>query len=295
MTQTKILAIDDEDFNLEIIEEILGFADYNVITALNGEEGLKALEENNDISVIVLDRMMPVMNGIQFMSHLKENEDYAQIPVIMQTAATSQKEIMEGINTGVYYYLTKPYDAEVLLSIVRAAEKDAQHKHKMLANVQDYQFALGMMESAVFKFKSLQETANLACFIANCFPVPERVVLGISELMVNAIEHGNLGISCEEKTALIQDGRWKNEVENRLDQKKYEDKAATLKYENLTDKIQITITDQGKGFDWKSKLDFSNIDMTAPNGRGIMMAKTISFDELFYNKVGNEVTCIVTK
>ena len=291
----KILAVDDEALNLEIIQDILEMADYQVLTALDGQQALNILAENEDISVIVLDRMMPVMNGMQFMEIVKKEEKYNDIPVIMQTAAASQKEVLEGINAGVYYYLTKPYDAELLLSIVRAAEKDAEHKEKMISEVKDLQFALGMMEEATFHFRTLNEAKNLACFLASCFPAPERVVLGLSEIMINAVEHGNLNITYEEKSKLIQEGNWRIEIEKRLAKPEYQDRIAKVHYQSQDDCVKVTVSDEGNGFDWQEKMNFDNMDMTAPNGRGIMMASNISFDEITYNDKGNTAICTVKK
>ena len=98
-----ILAVDDEELNLDIIHEYLDGINCNYITANDGVEALEVLENGAKIDVIVLDRMMPNMNGMEFLNRIKSSDEYRGIPVIMQTAATSSHQIAEGIGSGVFY------------------------------------------------------------------------------------------------------------------------------------------------------------------------------------------------
>jgi two-component system, cell cycle response regulator len=117
-----ILVVDDEPNNLEILKLDLEDEGYNILTGTDGVEGLKELQDHkDDVQVILLDRMMPNMNGIEFMKNLRADKSISSIPVIMQTAASDKEQIAEGMASGVYYYLTKPYDKTVLLSILKSA------------------------------------------------------------------------------------------------------------------------------------------------------------------------------
>ncbi|PIR32497.1 MAG: hypothetical protein COV36_04160 [Alphaproteobacteria bacterium CG11_big_fil_rev_8_21_14_0_20_44_7] len=119
-----ILVVDDEENNLAILESYLIDAGYDVITATNGKEAwdfLKIFGEN--VSLILLDRMMPVMDGMEFMKLLKGHPRHYEIPIIMQTAAAMRNQVEEGIKCGVYYYLRKPFDEEMVLKLIRQALK----------------------------------------------------------------------------------------------------------------------------------------------------------------------------
>lgn len=117
----KILVVDDDDLNIKILNEILYDAKFTTVTAEDGEQALARLQEHDDIDIILLDRMMPNMDGMAFMEELKKRPEYVGMPVIMQTAAASVQDVIEGSNSGVYYYLTKPYEENMVLSVVRAA------------------------------------------------------------------------------------------------------------------------------------------------------------------------------
>lgn len=294
-TIPKILAVDDEEFNLDILTDFLTDAGFEVIGASDGEQAIAQLKKHPDVDIIVLDRMMPNMDGMAVLSELKNSEAWRDIPVIMQTAAASSQQVQEGIDAGVYYYLAKPYDESLLLSIVRSALRDLVSRNDMRDEVQKQRRTLGLMERGRFRFRTIEETNNLCYFIANCFPNPTQVVYGLNELMVNAVEHGNLGITYEEKSDLVQHGRWHAEVERRLQLPEFSSKFATLEYEAQERELIVTIKDMGKGFDWQNYIDFSPIRAMDPNGRGIAIAKVRSFPNLEYRGAGNEVVCRIAR
>jgi CheY-like chemotaxis protein len=289
-----ILAVDDERFNLDILTEYLTDDGYRVIAASDGIEALEQLALHPEIDLIVLDRMMPRMDGMQLMEHLKRDRNLRDIPVIMQTAAASNTQLLEGIQAGVYYYLTKPYEDVMLLCIVKAAFQSVASKREMREEVRNQKRMLGLLENARFRFRTLEEARHIAYLIANCFPEPETVVYGLSELMVNAVEHGNLGISYQHKTELMRSGQWEAEVKRRLALPEYAEKYATITFEAGASAHTVHITDSGPGFDWQRYLKLSPERATDPNGRGIATARALSFSDIIYEGCGNEVRCIVT-
>ncbi|MEE2924363.1 MAG: cyclic nucleotide-binding domain-containing protein [bacterium] len=116
--------------------------------------------------------------------------------------------------------------------------------------------------------------------------------MGLSELLINAIEHGNCNISFSEKTELLERGT--NMITHIRELQKNEDiskKFVTLDYELFDQKSNWVITDMGNGFDHKQYLDSNPKNLFLPHGRGIMMARNSS-DELHYNQAGNQVTLV---
>ena len=120
----KILIVDDDRLNRKVLSTMLHDAGFETVQATDGLEALKALENDNDIKVILLDRMMPNMDGMEFMREFSKRAQWVYKKVIMQTAANQPKDVIEGKSTGAYYYLTKPFDSTILLSVVRAAIDD---------------------------------------------------------------------------------------------------------------------------------------------------------------------------
>src|SRR5271165_3027859 len=96
----KVLAVEDEEFNLDVLQYHLSEAGYDVIAAQDGGIAVQKLEEVPDVDVIVLDRMMPKMDGIEFLKIIKADPRFRNIPVVMQTAAALPEEVRHGIEAG---------------------------------------------------------------------------------------------------------------------------------------------------------------------------------------------------
>jgi len=293
MEKFKILAVDDEEFNLDILTEYLEEAGFEVIGAEDGVIALQKLEQHPDIDVIVLDRMMPNMGGIEVLKAVKQDSRFKDIPVIMQTAAASSDQVLEGIQCGAYYYLTKPYEDVMLISIVKAALHEVKNRRNIREEIHKHRRVLGLMEKSIFHFRTVDDAKNLAFFMANCFPDPEMAVYGLNELLLNAVEHGNLGITYGEKTQLVMDGKWRTEIDRRLELEENKAKLGYLEFEHSDSQLRIIITDQGTGFDWQKYITISPDRASDPHGRGIAMSCAMSFSTVEYQGCGNKVICTV--
>lgn len=290
----KVLVVDDEPINLELLTEYLrlaGFASEKVGGGKDAWDLLQAYPER--YSAVLLDRLMPGMDGMEVLSLIKSDKTLSTLPVIMQSCMQDNQSILEGLQAGAYYYLTKPYDRQTLSAVVNTAVDDYQRYQALQKNTRKTSNALKMMVKGQFTFRTLNDARDLAALLANACFDSDRVVLGLTELMINAVEHGNLGIGYNEKSNLNSTGMWENEVLKRLDQSEYKNKQATVSFERNSTEIVFHIYDQGEGFDWMPYLGISLERAMDTHGRGIALANSISFDTIEYRGNGNEVCAIV--
>lgn len=293
-SDSSLLLVDDDPVNLEILVEHLEEAGYHTITASQGEEAWETLQAGTiPFQAVLLDRMMPVMNGMDVLAKVKSHNSLSALPVIMQTAAGTAEEIREGIEAGAFYYLTKPFTKEILLSIVQAAVRDFTKYQSLQSELGAQSQIFHCLDSAHFHFQTLQEAHTLALALARACPEPDKVAMGLLDLLVNAVEHGNLQLTYDEKTQLQQTGEWETEIARRLSLPDFAHKYATVSFHRSVEKIEFLITDQGLGFDWRRYLDMSPTLSFASHGRGIAMARALSFGTLEYRGIGNEVVCTI--
>ena len=294
--KTRILAVDDEALNLEILLEY--FADECALSleTADGGEAAWALLQNpeNDYKAILLDRMMPGLDGIGLLKRIKGDARLAGIPVIMQTAANSAAQIREGLEAGAYYYLTKPYRRDNLLAIVQAALIDAEARDALRLQLHSHINSLQFLKQAEFSIRTVDEASQLASFIARACPNAEMVVMGISELLINAIEHGNLGLSYAEKSSLKRDDCWRPEIDRRAALATNIEKEVKLQFQRDERSITLRVIDQGNGFDWQSFLEIEPERAFDPNGRGIALARLLSFSTLIYEGGGNTAVATIS-
>ncbi|HEU4344092.1 MAG TPA: response regulator [Candidatus Binatia bacterium] len=115
----KILIVDDEPFNLDLLEQELIDHDYVIEKANDGAEALEKVPSFLP-DLILLDYMMPKMNGLEVLRHLRADEKHKAIPVILLTAKATQEDKIKGLDAGADDYVTKPFDSFELLARVRA-------------------------------------------------------------------------------------------------------------------------------------------------------------------------------
>lgn len=296
VSRPRVLVVDDEPFNLEILAEHLTDAGYQVDVARDGVEAWETLQrEGEHFDAVLLDRMMPRMDGMEVLARIRQHPELVNLPVIMQTAIGAADNVREGLAGGAYYYLVKPYQRDMLIAIVGAAVGFRREKIRLESMVTEQAHACRMLINANFRFRTLEEARRLTLMLSQACPNPKRVALGLSELLVNAVEHGNLEIDYAEKSRLLRQGRWQEEIENRLMEECYRDRFVAVAFCRNDEGVSITIIDQGEGFDWRPYLDFSPERAFDVHGRGISVARMLSFDCLEYRGVGNEVIVTVNK
>lgn len=291
-TKTKVLLVDDSKFNLKLFARYLSDQGYELETSSDGQAAWDLLKENpSAYSTVLLDMVMPGMDGIQVIKEMRKNAKLKGIPVIFQTA--NEEELHKGIQAGADYYIKKPFKAEQLQTTFKAAVKKFQQFQELNKELQKGSDGLDLLVLGKFQFRTLEHADALAAVIAQACPNPDKVIMGLSELLINAVEHGNLGITYDEKSELTMKGDWKSEVRKRMETDKYKDKIAKVTLERSPEKLSITIEDEGNGFDWQKYMDFDPARAFDAHGRGIATANQICFDSLEYKGKGNIVTVTV--
>lgn len=120
-----ILCVDDEPANLKLLENILVPRGYEVVSAADGEDCLQKIKAGN-IELILLDLMLPGMDGLQVSRKIKDNKKYKNIPIIMLTAHTGVETYIKSLSNEVFAYLHKPFNSEELVGMVRSALGQAE-------------------------------------------------------------------------------------------------------------------------------------------------------------------------
>lgn len=117
MDNLKILVVDDESRMRKLVNDFLSHKNFRVVEAADGEEALDVFFENKDIALVILDVMMPKMDGWQV---CKEIRQYSKVPIIMLTAKDSERDELLGYELGIDEYITKPFSPKILVARVEA-------------------------------------------------------------------------------------------------------------------------------------------------------------------------------
>lgn len=167
MSGLKILVVDDESRMRKLVKDFLVRSNYEVIEAENGEEAVDKFFEVKDIALIILDVMMPKMDGYQV---CKEIRNYSKVPIIMLTAKSDERDELLGFELGVDEYISKPFSPKILVARVEAVLRRSN-------NTEEETFEIGgiLLDKAAHMVKidgepielSFKEFELLSYFIVN--------------------------------------------------------------------------------------------------------------------------------
>jgi DNA-binding response OmpR family regulator len=326
----KILVVDDEDVLRELIADELRDLEYDVIEAQDGVVALDLIQKTKP-DLVISDINMPNMNGIELFQALQDDiPKVAAIPFVFLTARADRENVIQGKLLGVDDYLPKPVDYELLVATVHARLNSVMRTDMAITDrlkdlyveiqqngdgrnnsetpslddfLEQYLYyarkakqvlpGAALLEHAAYSFRTTEEAETIAFSLASVCPEPETSSVGIAELLINAVEHGNLGIGYEEKSKRLKDNNHSAEIERRLELPEFSNRKASVEFHREKARLVFVIKDQGDGFDWQDYIEFDPARLTHKHGRGIAMALALSFTSLEYRGKGNEVFAVI--
>ena len=119
----KMLIIDDDERNIFALSAVMRAKGFSLLSAMNGEDGIKALEENPTIDIVLMDIMMPVMDGDRAMGLIRKNKKLNHIPIIALTANAMPGDKEKCLQAGATDYLSKPVNVDSLIEKIEGCLK----------------------------------------------------------------------------------------------------------------------------------------------------------------------------
>ena len=290
MTQDTVLLVDDDQQLGRFTAEVLDLAGFKVELTALGRDGLERVTADpGRYQAVVLDRRLPDLDGLTILNRMKGNSATRDIPVVLLTGLSSERDITDGIDAGAYYYVTKPFRESMLQAVVRAAIDDYQARTTLRQELASTADAIGLLHGGEFRFRTPRQARALAGLLAQCTAHPAAVVTGLWELLINAVEHGNLDLSYAQKSEMLAAGTWQDEIRRRLADPAYAHKQVVVQVEMYDAQVIYTVHDEGRGFDPRPYFEFEPGRATHAHGRGIAMARRLSFSSIEYLGNGNAV------
>ena len=290
MAGSRVLVVDDQEILRRVLCKYLLKEGFEPIEASQGEQAIDLYRATRP-AVVLSDIMMPKMDGLALLKRIKEIDN--QAVVVLMTGYGSEEILMEALRGGATHYFKKPFNFQELVDFLSQVIE-----HRREADVAPFYSSHLVAETKSFVFETCntdihpiinQVSLHLKNIVTDSDIVNLKV--GIEEIITNAIEHGNLGITFEMKSEAIEGGTWGRLLESKLNEDGNSHKRVHVESALDTHLFTITIRDEGKGFDWRSLPEVSAGSLLTFNGRGIFLTK-IYFDEVLFNAVGNEVTLI---
>ncbi len=197
--------------------------------------------------------------------------------------------IQNALQKGVFFFLVEPYSADVIRTNIESALNTELSLVARLNQLDSSKKLPLLIDQACFQVQTPDEAQTIAAILGYISPNPSKVSLGLFELMLNGIEHGNLGLGYHKKAELLAKGSLQEETRQRLKQPENTNKYVHISVKRKPTRLVFTIKDEGSGFNYQDFLEFDQQRTLAKNGRGIMIANRYSFDELTFENGGSTV------
>ena len=243
--------------------------------------------------VVVIEAGDNLQTGLAALGRWRRRQA-GEAPVLLLLDGASADDMARAVKAGFLLCVDgSAASPEALLAVLVCAAELAERGRHSEDELRGFKNALGHLVEARLQLRTPDEARRVAGLLAEACPEPQRRVAGFVELLVNAIEHGNLGIGFEDKSRLLADGLWLDEVERRLGLAENRDKTVDVHFRRRPDAIEVTITDGGDGFRHSSFFPQADDGPPELHGRGITVARRLSFDDVSYVGKGNQVTVLV--
>jgi len=286
----KVLVVEDDELSRLIVASVTRDAGYEVMEACDGAEGWKAFESFQP-DLVFSDISMPVMDGLQLLEKIRRTSH--EVIVIMTTGFDTAEYTLKALQLRANDYLVKPVPGRDILQVLAKYEDVVSTRsieREVVGLILHRELTMRLGNDSVIAGKVadrlMQETEGR-------IPRSDRLAirLGLLEMILNAIEHGNLAITYDEKTAALDRGpEGALELfERRLENPLYKSRSVLIQFQMDRNACEWTITDDGDGFDWQNVPDPNDPEnLMALHGRGIMMTR-LNFDDVVFLGKGNKV------
>jgi sigma-B regulation protein RsbU (phosphoserine phosphatase) len=291
---TKILLIDDEPLVREELGALLQDEGFEVITGADGEEGL-ALFRTAAPDMVITDVRMPRRDGLSVAMTIRQEDP--SVPVTVITGHGNEAMAIEAIRAGVTDFIKKPVrfeDLSAALLRMQAARQPAERGFselppsvKLVQHAWTYRLENNLEAIPTFVDVLLKHVATGIDRMAAL-----ELGLALREVILNAIEHGNLGLTYREKSRALETGTLEQLLVERARHPELGGRRVIVTARREDRRLTVQVLDEGSGFDWRALPDPTDAaHLLSTHGRGVLLAR-LSVDAMTYNEKGNEVTIV---
>jgi serine phosphatase RsbU (regulator of sigma subunit) len=251
-------------------------------TGFSTRDRVAELEQDHGAAPSLLLLRTTIDVAVAELQRLRDVPALARVPIICVLGDGRREDLRVCERASAFACLREPVSSQALAAAIEAGLAGAGRR-MTLAPPSDSSSLVSEIELRIGSPN--QVPAAVSALAALC-PEPARQSLGISELIMNAIEHGNLEISGDHKAELLTRGNLGEEIARRLIEPRFAGREARVRLTRYPDHVELVIEDAGPGFDWRKQLE-KVIDFEAPCGRGLRLAQQLAFDSLEYLGQGN--------
>jgi DNA-binding response OmpR family regulator len=295
--ETNILVVDDEEAIVELLRDYFAEQGFGVSVAYSAEEALSIITNGTSLHLVLSDINLPGRSGLDLLKIIKETKK--NLPVVILTGLKTLDNAIAAVKNGASDYITKPFELKTVKTVV---EKILKKQRRIIKKEQLYEYLRHIKLSYEFMTTELDPgilARNICEYLQKMqFSSIEEITnfeLVFTEILVNAIEHGNLKLSSVYKNNDNLDAsNYEQLKKERLNDPDFGGRRLIINFEANVELFSFTVADEGDGYDWEKYVDNSfriNTQQNEVYGRGFKIIEHY-MDEIHFNDKGNIITVI---
>jgi DNA-binding response OmpR family regulator len=285
-----VLIAEDDEAVLQYVSRFVSAEGHRVIGC---EDGQVAWEKfvSDEPDLVLTDLNMPQKSGLELLGQIRHSG--SMCPVVIMTGHGTEDAAVEAIRLGANEYLKKPVRGNEIRHVLRKCLGQVfnqRSEREVMLSVVHHSLRLNLPN----QLHMVPSVSNYLVQHCGGLVSPDEIAglrLGLHELLINAMEHGNLGISYEEKSSALREGldHLRALYEERLKNPRLRARRVTVEFEFDGANLEWVITDEGEGFDYAKLRDpFDDENIESQHGRGIYLSR-LQFDEFQFEDGGCRV------
>lgn len=288
----KVLVVDDAAVDRKLVGGLLSRSGrLTVEFAVDGTEALARIEADRP-AIVVTDLVMPGMSGLDLVAQI--TNQYRGLPVILMTGKGSEDTAVKALRAGAASYVPKSalhqYLEQTVEDVLVVANQSRSHE-RLMDSLKSGRFVFTLGSDADLIPSLVNYVQNVVCSLGLCDDADAiRVCIALEEAMRNAIFHGNLELTSEQREGDVE--LYQTLVEERLVRDPYKERKLIVTVDVTPTSGTFIIRDQGPGFDPRKLPDPTDpANLEKVSGRGLLLMRTF-MDEVKFNDSGNQVTMV---
>ena len=290
--QMKVLIVEDDPGVGLLLDTLVRDSGHEPLRATDGEEGFRVFRAESP-DLVLSDISMPRHDGLHLLEQVRSVDSEAVF--VVMTGIGSEQLATRALELRANNYLRKPVELKVLRGLLDKYAR-LQERRRISEEVKRLAVEKEIRIELPNRLELIPEVVSLLLSeVAHLFRREELLdlQLGLYELIVNAVEHGNLGIGFEEKRSLlaVSPQEWTSSIERRAKEERYRTRKVRVGFRQEDGRCEWVIEDMGEGFDPEAVPACFGEGIEELSGRGIFLAQ-LQFDELEFLDKGNRVRAV---
>ncbi|BET27019.1 signal transduction histidine kinase [Limnobacter thiooxidans] len=292
----KILYVEDDEHIQWLTGTLLTTLDHEITEAANAAQAWSLLEQNpKQFDCLILDKNLPECSGLDLLKAIRSSAWHYDIPVIMLTAEAGNNGLIECLEGGVSLYLSKPATRELLKAALEQLQGENRKRLGLLNLSNQFSSAVSNLTEGYFRIQNPSQAKSLAFLLSQQTQNPDRTYLGILEVLVNSIEHGNIRFN----NSQLKNQLGKSDLHAQLDslskQPPFCEKWVDVRLSSDDFITRIEVRDQGIGFDWKRTLSQNQGNRSLGDIHGMHRILNAGFLDFHYLDGGCTAVIVIKK